>query len=351
MNTSRDLRALLSALLVAMLLIAPAHADLPTVRAETRSTALGYTAEATLEAINQTTVSAQMPGRVVELGVDAGDTVSAGERLLRIDASEASQVVAGADAAVSQAQALQTNARLDYERVRSLAERGFVSQSSVDQARSALDAADAQLRAARAGRGQAVTVLGYADVVSPFAGTVSERHVEPGEMAQPGMALITLYDPSAMRAVVDVPQGRFSAIELDSLGASVEFPDTGRRVTAIGVSVLPAADARTHTLRIRVELPPDLEGVLPGAFARVHFSAGTTDRIVVPRAAVVRRSEVTGVYVTDPRTGFSLRQIRVGEPVGDDMIEVLAGLAGGEEIALDPVQAGIIARAARAAGR
>lgn len=348
MKTSRILRPVM---LVAALLAAPVHADLPTVRVEARPTALGYAAEATIEAINQATVSAQMPGRVVELSVDAGDRVSAGDRLLRIDASEATQAVAGAEAVVAQAQAALTNARLEYDRVRSLAERGFVSQSAVDQARTAFQAAEAGMRAARAGRGQAVTVLGYADIVSPLTGIVSERHVESGEMAQPGMRLVTVYDPAAMRAVVDVPQGRFSAIELDSLGASVEFPDTGRRAEATRVIVLPAADARTHTLRIRVELPPDLEGVLPGAFARVHFSAGQADRIVVPRAAVVRRSEVTGVYVTDPRTGFSLRQIRVGELVGDDMIEVLAGLTGGEEIALDPVQAGIIARAARAAGR
>lgn len=338
-------------LILALVASAPVLADLPTLRVEARPIAVVHAAEATLEAVNQVTVSAQMPGRIIELRVDAGASVHRGNLLLRIDSAEAGQAVAGADAAVAQAQAARVSARAEYDRAQSLAQRNFISQSAVDQAKAAFEAADAQLRAARAGRSQATVVLGYADIVSPISGIVSERHVESGEMAQPGMPLVTVFDPSAMRAVVDVPQGRLADLALDSIGATVELPASGRRFEATRVIVMPAADARTHTLRVRVELPADLDGVLPGTFARVHFTTGEAVRIVVPASAVVRRSEVTGVYVVDPRRAFSLRQIRLGEQVDDGMVEVLAGLSGGEEIALDPVQAGIVARAARAAGR
>ncbi|MGL1834214.1 efflux RND transporter periplasmic adaptor subunit [Rhodocyclaceae bacterium SMB388] len=326
-------------------------ADLPTVRVESRQGGATHVAEASIEAVNQVTVSAQMAGRVVELRVDAGDAVLAGERLLRIDASEASQAVVGAEAVVAQARAGLANARAEYERARALAERGFISESVVDQTRTAFEAAQAQLRSAQAGRSQSEVVLGYADVASPLTGIVSERHVEPGEMAQPGTRLLTIFDPTAMRAVVDVPQSRLAGIEPGSVIASVELPDSGRRVEATRVTVMPAADARTYTLRLRIDLPADLDRVMPGAFARVYFTVGDATRIVVPASSILRRSEVTGVYVVDPRTGFSLRQIRLGEPVGDGMVEVLSGLNGSEEIALDPIQAGIVARAARAAGR
>jgi len=342
----------LAVLLASVLVMsAAAWADVPTARVEVRHSASVHAAEATIEAVNQVTLSAQLAGRVVELRVDAGDPVTTGERLLRIDASEASQALAGADAAVAQARAGLANARAEYDRVRTLAERGFISESGVDQTRTAFEAAEAQLRAAQAGRGQAGVVLGYADIAAPLTGIVAERHVEPGEMAQPGMRLLTVFDPAAMRAVVDVPQSRLAGIEPGSLIASVELPDSGRRLQATRVTVMPAADARTHTLRIRIDLPADLDGVMPGAFARVYFTAGDTTRIVVPASAVLRRSEVTGVYVVDPRTAFSLRQIRLGQPLDDGMVEVLAGLNGGEEIALDPIQAGIVVRAARAAGR
>lgn len=348
MKIKHTLRFLLVLALVASV---PVHADLPTLRVEALPTAVVHAAEATIEAVNQVTISAQTPGRIIELRMDAGDRVQRGDLLLRIDSAEAGQAVAGAEAAVAQAQATRISAKTEYDRAQSLATRNFISQSAVDQAKAAFEAADAQLRAARAGRSQATVVLGYADIAAPVSGIVAERHVEVGEMAQPGMPLVTVFDPSAMRAVVDVPQGRLANLALDSIGATVELPASGRRIQATRVIVMPAADARTHTLRVRVELPADLDGVLPGTFARVHFTTGEAVRILVPASAVVRRSEVTGVYVVDSRHAFSLRQIRLGNAVDGDMVEVLAGLSGGEEIALDPVQAGIVARAARASGR
>lgn len=328
-----------------------AIADVPTVRVESRPAAIVHVAEATLEAVNQATVASRVPGRIVELPVDAGDRVARGDVVLRIDAAEAEQGLAAADAAVAQAQASLANARAEHDRARSLLARNFVSQSAVDQARTALLAAEAQLRAARAGRAQASTAQAYTTIESPMSGVVSMRHVEVGEMALPGTSLLTIFDPAAMRAVADVPQSRLASLAPGALRASVELPDSGRSVEATRVSVLPAADARTHTLRVRIDLPADLGEVVPGSFARVHFTTGQAAMIRVPVEAVVRRSEITGVYVVDERNAFSLRQIRTGPVHADGTVEVLAGLTGGEEIALDPVAAGIVARAARAAAR
>ncbi|MFA7606970.1 MAG: efflux RND transporter periplasmic adaptor subunit [Rhodocyclaceae bacterium] len=348
MNTLRSLRLLVVPL--AVLASGFTHAQLATVKVEARPTQLTHSAEATLEAVTQVAVAAQVQGRIVDLRVDAGDTVRRGDVLLRIDATEAGQAVASADAGVAQAQANLANARSEYERTRSLLERGFVSQSAVDQAQAAFQAADAQLRAARAGRGQASTALGYTTISAPLDGFVSERHVEVGEMAQPGRPLLTVFDPEAMRAVVDVPQFRLAGMSADGLQARVELPDSGRWIDATQVTVLPAADARTHTVRVRVDLPPNVTGVVPGTFARVHFLTGEARRLAVPAEAVLRRSEITGVYVADGQGGFSLRQIRPGMTFPDGSLEVLAGLRDGEEIALDPVQAGmLVRRAARTA--
>ncbi|NMG45342.1 efflux RND transporter periplasmic adaptor subunit [Aromatoleum toluvorans] len=324
-----------------------AQAEVPTQRVEARAVGLTHPAEATLEAVRQATLAAQVPGRIVEFRVDAGDHVAKGQVLLRIDAAEASQAVAGAEAGIAQAQANQINAKAAYERTKSLVERKFVSQSALDQAKASYDAAEAQLRAARAGRGQAATVQGYTTIVAPLSGLVAARHVEPGEMAQPGRQLVTVYDPAAMRAVVDVPQQRFAGVGSARIRARVELPDSERWLDAASVTVLPAADPRTHTVRVRVDLPANAEGLVPGTFARVHFVTGEGSRIAVPAGAILRRGELTGVYVADGKGGFALRQIRAGEALADGSIEVLAGLAGGEEVALDPVQAGIVAHAAR----
>ncbi|MFC5772183.1 efflux RND transporter periplasmic adaptor subunit [Thauera sinica] len=329
-----------------------AQADVPVVRIEAHPVMRAQPAEATIEAVRQSVLAAQVAGRVVELAVDAGDAVRRGQVLMRIDAAEAAAAVAGADAGVARAEADLINARAEYERARSLVERRFVSQSALDQARTRFDAAEAQLRAARAGRGQAATVQGYTTIASPLDGLVAARHIERGEMAQPGRVLLTVYDPTAMRALVDLPQQRIAELGgAAALRARIELPDRGRSIDAAAVTVLPAADARTHTVRVRVDLPAGTQDVLPGSFARVHFHSADastqTAPVMVPPAAVLRRGELTAVYVVDGRGGFTLRQVRIGQAVGPQgEVEVLAGLAGGESVAVDPVRAGIAAQAA-----
>ena len=355
----------------------PGHAEVPTVRIESRASVPFVVAEATIEAVQQSTLAAQMPGRILALAVDAGDRVSKGQVLVRIDPAEAAAAVAAAEAGIAQAQTGLANARAEYARARSLVERKFLSQSALDGARTQFEAAEAQLRAARAQREQVATVRGYAEVASPLDGVVAARHIEAGEMAQPGRNLLTIYDPAQMRAVVDLAPQRLAELGSGPLRASVELPASGRTIEAIAVTVLPAADARTHTVRVRVELPAGTADVLPGSFARVHFqgppaaasagfdvssaasgaspsgtpaAASAAGPIVNPAAAVLRRGELTAVYAADGEGGFTLRQIRLGRTLpGDDAVEVLSGLTGDETLALDPVQAGIQARTAAAA--
>ncbi|HRV77613.1 MAG TPA: efflux RND transporter periplasmic adaptor subunit [Thauera sp.] len=331
-----------------------ARAEVPTVRIEARAVVPVIAAEATVEAVRQSTLAAQMPGRILELSADAGDRVRKGALLARIDPAEAAAAVAAAEAGIAQAESALANARAEYQRARSLVERKFLSQSALDNARAQFQAAEAQVRAARAQREQAATVKGYASVVSPLDGLVAARHIEPGEMAQPGRNLLTVYDPAQMRAVTDLAPQRLAELGAGPLRASVELPASGRVIEAAAVTVLPAADARTHTVRVRVDLPAGVEDVLPGSFARVHFHGAAAPAaagpVVIPAAAVLRRGELTAVYAADGQGGFTLRQVRLGRALpGGESVEVLSGLKGDETLALDPVQAGIQVRAAAAA--
>ncbi len=331
-------------LLPAALLAADGGAAVPTVKIEPQLRARSHASEATIEAVRQATVAAQVQGRVLEARADAGARVRQGDVLMRIDTREADQAVAAAAANVAAAQARLVDARAALERTRSLRARNFVSAATLDQAQAAFDAARAQHAAAEAGRAQADASRGFATVTSPLTGVVAQRLTEPGEMAQPGRPLMLIYEPGALRAVADVPQQQLASLGRGALQAKVEFPESGRWLDAASVTVLPAADPRTHTARVRVVLPADAAGVVPGMAARVHFVVGSAPRLTVPAAAVLRRGEVTGVYVADGKGGFSLRQLRVGSTLDDASVEVLAGLSGGETIALDPVRAGLVRR-------
>ena len=120
----------------------------------------------------------------------------------------------------------------------------------------------------------------------------------------------------------------------------IEIPALGKSLTAVKATLIPLADSRTHTSRIRLDLPAT-EGVLPGQFARARFVVGTARVLAIPMSALVRRGEVTAVYLVDAEGRSQLRQVRTGEAAGDGEIEILSGLSAGERIAANAIQAGM----------
>jgi RND family efflux transporter MFP subunit len=198
----------------------------------------------------------------------------------------------------------------------------------------------AQATASQAGAGQADLAQGYTTVVAPYSGLVAARLVEVGEMVVPGKPLMTGFDPSTLRVIVNVPQEKLAEIGRHPQ-ADIEAPPLKHRVKAASVSVQPLADARTHSTQVRITLPANQAGIYPGMFVRAHFVVGKAKKLVVPNRAVLRRGEVVAVYVMDEKGGVKLRQIRVGGIEAEGVVEVLSGLNVGEKVALDPVKAGI----------
>ena len=308
--------------------------ELPTVLVRVHPVDLTLPVEAVVEAINQATVAAQVSGRITEMRVDVGQIVKKGELLMRIDAREAVEAAAGAAAQSA-------NSKANYERQKRLRQQNFISQAALDKAK-------ADDEAAQATTGQARVGLGYATVTAPISGIVAQRSIEVGEMAVPGKPLLTLYEPSGLRVTASIPQHKLPQMRRVTQ-ARIEFPEGGQWLEATKVTLLPTVDASTHIAQVRVTLPADLtaEGrearfkPLPGMFARVHFVIGQANKLTVPQAAVVRRGEVAAVYVRGGAGRLSLRQLRLGEAVGQGETEVLAGLLSGDRVVLDPVKAAI----------
>jgi RND family efflux transporter MFP subunit len=319
---------------------AAAAQPLETAEVQYRDVDLTYAAEAVIEAVKQSTVSAQVTGRIVEVNYDVGDYVKKGQVIVRIDQTEAAQVVAGSEAQVAQAQAAFESASQALERSRELASQKFISQAALDKAEADYRVAEAQLKAAQAGASQASTTRSHTVLVAPYSGVVSARHVEVGEMATPGKALMTGFDPRDMRVIASVPQYKVAEVRA-SPRAMVEVPSLNKWIEARSITVLPSADPRTHATRVRLDLPENLREIYPGMFARAYFTVGRARKLVVPVSAVLKRSEVTGVYVVNSEGAVSFRQLRLGEPAGQGEIEILAGVSPGERVAVDPIKAGM----------
>jgi RND family efflux transporter MFP subunit len=312
---------------------------LPSLTVAVRDLPQTVTAEGLVEAVKQATLGAQVAGRIVELNVKAGDSVRAGQVLARIDARTAEQAVAASLSQVAEAEANLANAKRKYERNRELLAQKFVSQAAVDQSDAEYKAAAAQLAAIKANAGQAIATQSFSTITAPYAAVVAATHALVGDMAQPGRPLITVFDPRELRVTATLPQATLASVKF-AAPVQIEIAPLGRTFDATKVTVVPMADARTHTTQVRLDLPP-AEGVLPGQFARARFVTGTAPALAIPAGAVLKRGEVTAVYVIDARGRPQLRQIRTGERVGDGDVEVLAGLNDGERIAVNPVQAGM----------
>ena len=289
-----------------------------------------------VEAVNQATLSAQTAGRVLELPFDVNDYVEAGQVVVRFTDVEQVSASRRASAALNAAQAEAAEAELSYRRTEELVGKQLLARAALDQARARRDAARAALEAARAGVSEAGEQVDYTVIKAPYSGILTERLVEVGESVRPGQPLVSGLSLDQLRVNVEVPQSDIAAIR-EHGAAAVLLPD-GRRVEASGVVIFPYADPKTHSFRIRVELPKANTGLQPGMTVKTAFKTGEARRILIPASALVSRSEVTAVYEVDPANRVSLRQVRVGHRLGD-RIEVLAGLSAGDRIAADPLAA------------
>ena len=348
-----------SAALIALLLIAgpafsaPAEPALPFDTAAVRYQEVVRidTFNATIEAVNRSTVSAQTSGQVIEVYFDVDDYVPKDTVLLRLKDTEQRAALNQARAALEEARARRAEAKEQFERFDRLFDKDAVSRSEMDRMRTELDAARARVESAEAGLRQAEEQLAYTVVRAPYSGIVVSRHVEAGETVNPGDPLMTGFSLEQLRAVTEVPQNLIGNIREESR-ARVLIPGEERReLPATRLTFTPYADERTHTFRVRVDLPPGELAIYPGSFVKVGFITGRDQALLVPAEAVAFRSEVRAVYVVDDNGAIGFRQIRIGRNLGPHM-EVLAGLEAGEEVALDPVRAAtyLKERRARAAG-
>ena len=347
--TLKLLRLLTASLCLALLLAGggarggePIGVRVPTVVAGSTSAGAALEFDAVLQPLHEATVTAQIGANVLALRAKAGDTVRRAQPLVRLDDREVRANSARSEAAVAQAQAELRNTQQALERNRELRKSGFISQAALDGADNQYRGAQAALGQSQAARAQAAVALGFAEIGAPFDGVVLATHVQSGDLALPGRALLTLYEPGRLRAVVQLPASRVAALE-GAGDVKVVLPD-GRALVPLTRELLPAADPVSQTVEWRLNLPDTAPATArPGQTVRVLVhgapaSAGTA-RLSLPAAAILRRGELTAVYVALAQ-GFALRAVRVG-PLAGDTVEVLAGLGAGERVALDPVRAGL----------
>lgn len=330
--------------LIALSAFAQGSVQVPTVQMQTKNVSAGFELDGVIQPVRQSTVSAQASGRIVRLAVKAGDQVRAGQLLATIDDRETLVGVQRSQAQVAQSDAEFRNAQINMERTRDLQAKGFMSKAALDVAETQFKAAQAGRDQAGAGARQSELSQGYTRVTAPYDGWVLQTQAEAGDLAVPGKPIVTVYAPLPLRAVVQVPASKADVarqagqIEIQVPAEQGQF----QWVSPVARSAMPAADPVSQTVEWRLELSARaVRRLLPGEQVRVRFvGAQVLSRMLVPASTVLRRGELTAVYVAGDK-GFSLRAVRLGADHGDAGVEVVAGLVAGERVALDPVRAGL----------
>ncbi len=321
----------------------PAVQTVPTLSLQTQATALGIEIDGVIQAVKQSVVSAQANGRITALHVKAGDTVRAGQVLAIVDDREVQTSVQRSDAQVTQTEAEWRNAQAHLNRTRELRAQGFISQAALDTAETQFKAISAGMAQAKAGARQSSLAQEFTRVTAPFDGHVQETWVQVGDLAYSGKPLLTLYAPAPLRASVQVPASQSTALR-SARKIEIQVPGAAGQSNwhaPIQQQILPAADPVSQTIEWRLDLAPSATAALvPGQQVRVRFASGEVQRMVVPQRAVLRRGELSAVYVAAGKV-FNLRPVRLGRDLGEAGVEILAGVSAQDTIAADAVRAGL----------
>jgi RND family efflux transporter MFP subunit len=270
--------------------------------------------------------------RVAEVLVDVGDTVRAGQALLRLDARTLEVQARQADASVAQAQASLKLARANADRGESLVKEGLISSSNADELRAALTNAEAQVAAAEADREAARLRLGFATLKAPDAGVISARTIQPGQIVSAGADLLRLIRQGRLEWQAELTEADLGRV---SVGTLVELTSPGgQRVSGRVRAVSPAVNPETRTGLLYADLPEPRD-LRAGMFAQGQILLGATAATVLPRQSIVFRDGFPYVFVagtgSDATFKVEQRRISVGTERGE-YTEVLEGLKPGERI-------------------
>jgi len=302
----------------------------------------------TVRAGETSQVSAQMMGNVVAVSVREGDTVKRGQVLATIDPAQPQAALERAQAGfaaaqheVAVAQSQKALAESTLKRYDTLFQRKSVSPQEFDEVKARAQSAGAAAEVAksaetqaRAAVAQAQSSFGYTKIRAPFDGLVTERRVDPGALASPGMPLLTIESTGHLRLEANVNEtdlhfvrtGEAVPVTLDA------YPD--QKLSGKVSQIVPAADPGSRTFLVKIELPSS-NVIRSGLFGRAHFSRGERNALVIPQTAVIERGSLKGVFIVGQDKIASLRYVTLGGQIGD-RVEVLSGLTPNEAIVFSP---------------
>jgi RND family efflux transporter MFP subunit len=295
------------------------------------------TASGKIEAENSANVSTRMMGYVTKVNVKVGQKVTAGQLLVSINNTDLQAKKAQVDASILQATASYNNAKKDYDRFTALFNQQSASQKELDDITSRYEMAKAGLEGAKQMRNEVMAQFSYANITAPFSGEVTNTFVKEGDMANPGMPLVSIEGASRLQVTAMVSESDIMAIK-NEMDVKVLVKSTNQEIAGKVIEVSGSAKNTGGQYLVKVALNNTGSKVLSGMFVNVQFPISNkpqtkvtqSDKVLVPQSALVKQGQLTGIYTIGTEKTAILRWLRIGKSYGNQ-VEVLSGLSANEQ--------------------
>ena len=275
-------------------------------------------------------------GQVENIHVKLGETVRKGQLLLEISNKDILAKKKQAEANVMLSETLLADAEKNLERYQVLFDKKSASMKELEGMQIQKKVAESKLEAAKGMLVEVEETLKYANVRAPYSGRVTKQFVKVGDLASPGMPLLSIEKKGNYQVVARVPESEISQIKLNDYVEVELTAQNNRRLQARVSEINPSALDSGNQFEVKLLLDAIKDSSLKlytGMFAKVYIQMGETNRIVIPKSVLVEKGQLIGIYTLSQSNTALLRWIRVGKSYGNS-IEVLSGLSSGEKYIL-----------------
>lgn len=291
-----------------------------------------------IEAENSANISTRMMGYVTSIRVKMGQKVQKGQLLATISSTDIEAQKRQAEAGVAQAQAAYNSAKQDFDRFSTLFQKKSATPKEMDDMSTRFNMAKAGLDAAKQIRDAAAAQMAYSNITAPFTGKITNTFIKEGEMAQPGMPILSLEASGNLQAVVMVSENEIAQIK-NGMIVNINVKSLNKNLKGRVTEVSNSARNTGGQYLVKINLIQPPSEVLSGMFVDATFpiekktNSNTDSRIFIPTEALIKNGQMQGVYVVNEHNKALLRWLKLGKN-SENQIEVLSGLSAGEKYVL-----------------
>lgn len=284
---------------------------------------------ASVEAKQATIISSRILARIDNINSRAGDIVKKGDVLIKLEQHDLNSQVLQAKQNINAIQARNKEAKQNYDRAIELFKSKLVSEFVLDKSRADYQSIVAELTAAEQAFSQAKTTLSYATLKAPIDGRVVDRFAEPGDTAQLGIKLLSLYNPLSLRVEAQVRE-QLALTLTHGQNINIELPSINKTIVGAIEEIVPAASTGSRSFLIKTRLNYN-ENLLLGMYARILIPAGEQTTLNIPNNKIAHVGQLDFVWLlVDDK--IQRRFIRLGKTDKDNMVTVISGLNVGDKV-------------------